>query len=191
MTPKFTVPEMFCGSHRSVKVAVSACVRQSNTPLEMIRRVQHSLVPADQTEGIFVVESLGADGQKKRSNYWCDILMVELDRKFEAVDEIRRWSEELLTVSWGGLTFLSQDANGVLQSPAFCRKYVEWMVCHATALNGLGARFSLTGRGQSGKIWDIPTNLGGALGAIGATMEDFPDREMTTFVDLARKLLAG
>jgi hypothetical protein len=157
----------------------------------MILHFEEASISADQIEGLFLIEALGADEEKKQTNYWCDALMIELDRKFEDAEELRTWSYELLNVPWGGLTFLSQEANGVLQSQAFCRKYVKWMIGHADGLDNLGKRFSLTGRGQATKIWEAPTNLGGALGAIGARNEDFSVRSVATFRELGERLLGA
>lgn len=189
MVQNLNVPKIFHGEYRSVKKKVSSCVREAKTPQNLILQLQEIVVPGDQIEKMFLIESLGAGEEKQQVNYWCDALMIELDRKFENVEEIRSWSFELLNVPWGGLTFLSQEANGVLQSQEFCIKYVKWMIDNADRLDRLGKRFSLTGRGAATKIWEAPTNLGGALGALGARMEDFPDRSMTTFCELAKRLL--
>lgn len=189
MNKTFMVPKLLCGDYRTVKKNIFACVKQAKIPQDMILRLQEDLIPAEQVEGIFIIEAQAASEQKKRCNYWCDAVMIELDRRFDDVTEMRNWSYELLNFSWGGLTFLSQESNGVVRSQDFCRDYAKWMLCYADDLEEIGERFSLTGRRDPIKIWNEPTNLAGALGILGATNQDFSNPSALAFVNLAKKLL--
>lgn len=191
MSEMVMLPGMLCGDYPEVKKKVAVCVRRAVAPGDVVAALQETLVRSDTVTGLLLVESSGVVAPQGKVNYWCDALMIELDRKHKEVADVRAWCYDLLTVPWGGLTFLSQEANGVLGgSRELCVAYVRWMISNAEALDALGERFSLSGRQAPTRLWSVPTNLAGALGALGATNDELrASARSEDYCRIARRVL--
>ena len=192
MSERFLLPKVIHGDLRQVKKQVGACVKRAAEPQQVIASLEQTLVPADQLPGDLIIEATTDAGRPPGpQNYWCDVLMTSLDRKHAELDTVRTWCLPLLETPWGGLTFLSQEANGVLHSRSFCIAYVKWMLRHALALESISDRFFFPGLGRV-RLWNAPTGLSGSLGELGATNEELrSSRNAQDHSALAKRLLAS
>lgn len=192
MTDSLLVPSLCNGELPNVKKRIGALVKGATASDQIVADLEGTIGPANRIQGFFVIEATTNAGRPPGSeHYWCDVLMTALERKHAEMDTVREWCRALLEKPWGGLTFLSQEANGVLRAPEFRIDYLRWMLRNAAALETIADRFFLPGLGRV-RLWGSPNGLTGTLGAFGATNEELrASRTADDYCAIARRVLAS
>lgn len=187
------LPALLCGTRKdvqSIRAQLSKLLREVSAGEDFVARLNANLVDHHELSGSLVLETrvlLGLDDNAV--HYWCDIPMVVVGAKLD--DEPARLKElcsALFQQEWGGLTFLSQESNGVERRvPGFDEEYGRWILRFVERVDvgrrfwaGLGPRF----------LWEMGTGLTGVLGALGASNDELLTvKSLAEYKKLAERLL--